>query len=850
MAYRRRALEILAVVIVTACGGPGEGTGVGAGDPLADCDRRYALAPAARKSVDCFYQYAKKASANSERARIRLEKLIGESPGGPWLRFYLGNVLWGHSDLEGAEQRYREAAKLFKEKGDRTGEVEARTTLIRLLQSQPRQDWQWLWEELEILSETAQTSGDPVLRARADIREANQLLIEGRDLERAYNLLLAGETRVKTARDRDRYLGRWLETMVKTSYSLDRLQITQGYLHDWKEFLAASGRNPQQWATALHLELAVYVTLAPPSAKAGEHALELAYEALEAAREARSFENFVQVQRLLGMLEGGERGRKALEDSVERIGDLHPEIARLCRSALAVNLAAHQPEEARSQMGEVLTSARAAEDSWSLLFALEDSVKIDWKILERDHALERTQEALDAIEALRARQKGDLGRGGVFSAWMGLFELQAGRLLSGTGGVPSRLDLERAFAVLEKKRARVLLETLQASGAEDVRLPTFPSLAEVEGSLRENEAMLSYQLAYDEDLFREFVGGSWILVSTRGGTRAYRLPNLLELQEPFEGLRRLDDPGDDPGLLAYLHRQLLDKALEKLPRGIARLILVSDGALHQLPFAGLRESAKGPPLIARFELSTVPSATLWWQWRQSEDVQGSLPALILADPDMADLEEAGNHRRPDEKSKKILGSLPYARVEGQLAFRYLRGDNRLLLGAEASEHGLKEKLLQGDFGAIHFSAHAWADERFPERSAIYLSSGDGEDGLLHPEEIANLNLRGFLVVLAACDTGAGEVLRGEGTLSLARYFLKAGADSVLASHRKLPDREAAEFFASFYRLVGEGDSVQAALASAQREAREKGVSEGVWANIVLFGDGSLVLRPRTEGPRL
>jgi CHAT domain-containing protein len=61
--------------------------------------------------------------------------------------------------------------------------------------------------------------------------------------------------------------------------------------------------------------------------------------------------------------------------------------------------------------------------------------------------------------------------------------------------------------------------------------------------------------------------------------------------------------------------------------------------------------------------------------------------------------------------------------------------------------------------------------------------GNGEDGLLVAMEVLGMNLANTdLVVLSACDTGIGEVTRGQGVFGLRRAFQQAGAKSLDLPH--------------------------------------------------------------------
>jgi CHAT domain-containing protein len=165
------------------------------------------------------------------------------------------------------------------------------------------------------------------------------------------------------------------------------------------------------------------------------------------------------------------------------------------------------------------------------------------------------------------------------------------------------------------------------------------------------------------------------------------------------------------------------------------------------------------------------------------------------------------------------------------------------LGEDASEAWLKSTPLKR-FGVLHFATHAVTDELNPDRSGVLLAPGArNQDGLLQIREIVDLDLRGRVVVLSACSSNTGAVLRGEGVMSLARAFFQAGAHTVVASLWRLRDDEAADFFARFYKHLGHGRSVAAAAQAARKDLIASGVPAAAWAGIVVLGDGDLVPLP-------
>jgi hypothetical protein len=549
--------------------------------------------------------------------------------------------------------------------------------------------------------------------------------------------------------------------------------------------------------------------------------------------------------------------------------------------------------------GDLESVARCRMTEASLAWRLGDEE--GWAADRRRQAVDVMDRAIEAIEALRDLQADDGVRAEVFSRWLFFHNRMLGHLLGAGGGTPSRGDIAKAFEVAERRRARVLLERLDAAGipladpshaadlaarhelldeaarlrvdlsspfladadraarvarfeavareeaalrarlsAEDprferLRSPVIPSLGEVEAAVRPDEAVLAFTIGTSVTKGGHIGGGSWLFVHTRGGTRVYRVPDEEALGPEtvlFAGLFESRDGGEAAGA-ARLHDGLLRAALADLPAGIATLVVVPDGPLHQVPFAALRPAPGAVPLGARYVIVTAPSVATWRGWRI--ETPGELPAaaLVIADPGGGDAEIAAI-RDPD-------GALPHARREARLAAAGLGGRAKILEGGKASEARVKGAALR-NYGVLHVAAHARLGDRRKAEAFLLLHPGaPGEDGRLTVAEASALDLDGRIVVLAACRTAGGAFLEGEGVQSLARGFLAGGARAVIGSLWPLRDDEAAEFFDAFYRALGSGRTVADAFASAQRARIAAGAPAAARAGIVLVGDGDAQL---------
>jgi CHAT domain-containing protein/tetratricopeptide (TPR) repeat protein len=121
---------------------------------------------------------------------------------------------------------------------------------------------------------------------------------------------------------------------------------------------------------------------------------------------------------------------------------------------------------------------------------------------------------------------------------------------------------------------------------------------------------------------------------------------------------------------------------------------------------------------------------------------------------------------------------------------------------------------------------------------------DEEDGVLTAEEIAALDLGGVeWVVLSACDTGLGEVQRGEGVFGLRRAFQVAGARTLIMSLWPVDDRSTGHWMTALYRNrflhgMSTADAVNQASLELLRQRRAKHLSTHpfYWAAFVAAGD--------------
>ncbi|MBO0722445.1 MAG: CHAT domain-containing protein, partial [Blastocatellia bacterium] len=118
-------------------------------------------------------------------------------------------------------------------------------------------------------------------------------------------------------------------------------------------------------------------------------------------------------------------------------------------------------------------------------------------------------------------------------------------------------------------------------------------------------------------------------------------------------------------------------------------------------------------------------------------------------------------------------------------------------------------------------------------------SGD-DDGVLTALEAASLYLSGTkLVVLSACDTGVGEVMRGEGVQGLRRALILAGSESQVISLWPVSDEATKNLMIQYYKVLLQGQGRGEGLRQVQLRMlryRKKWQHPFYWAAFIQSGE--------------
>jgi len=196
-----------------------------------------------------------------------------------------------------------------------------------------------------------------------------------------------------------------------------------------------------------------------------------------------------------------------------------------------------------------------------------------------------------------------------------------------------------------------------------------------------------------------------------------------------------------------------------------------------------------------------------------------------------------------------LSPLPGSREEVDLIRRRFHGT--FLVGDAARESALKD--AGKHYGMVHITTHTLIDERFPSLSKLVFSEKEeAEDGFLNVYELYNTPLEAELVVLSACNTGIGTIVRGEGIASLARAFAYAGSPSLVMSLWPVQDRSSPALMGRFYDHIKAGMTKGEALRQAKLDFLDRGddffTHPYYWASFVYSGNRApIFLQVKGEG---
>lgn len=282
----------------------------------------------------------------------------------------------------------------------------------------------------------------------------------------------------------------------------------------------------------------------------------------------------------------------------------------------------------------------------------------------------------------------------------------------------------------------------------------------------------------------------------------------------------------------FLYQKLIQPISNELPE---YLTIINSRVLHYLPFDALvTDLPKGALhrlrdinyLIKQHEINYASSATLFYNERVAPALTKAPKQLLALAPTFTFPNDLGLAPLSYniKEVEQIQSLFPAAQIYTDTA-------------------AIKETFLQvaDNFEILHLATHAKADADLGDYSFLAFANQKSKnvfDRVLYAKDIYQLGLKARLVVLSACETGTGELLQGEGIVSLARAFIYGGARSIVTTLWSINDATTKQFISSFYTYLKKGETVGTSLRQAKLQYIEEADDPNpfFWAAFTLTGE--------------
>ena len=411
------------------------------------------------------------------------------------------------------------------------------------------------------------------------------------------------------------------------------------------------------------------------------------------------------------------------------------------------------------------------------------------------------------------------------------------------------------------KQISELLESQYPRYNEFVKNKNIPSLKEVQHNTDASTVVLDY-----------FVSDSvlYIFSITNNNASINKIKTdssfVRSIDKMLSGIRKVrkDEMITNSTLL---YEKLISPVSTSLIRK-RRLLIIPDKKLLYIPFEVLiRPSDKNLPdyLIYHYNILYNYTAALAFNKREKNSEPMTDKKYLIADfagfaPVFDDpANNAKIYTRSDSLSR-LYSALRSVSIDGK-NYRPLtntkqeitnivdlfHNDGRIGIGFfydNATISNFKKEISK--YRYIHIATHGISNDEYPELSGLVFmpekidptdSIDNNNSGLFFASDIYNLRLNADLVVLSACESGTGKLVRGEGLMSLTRGFVYAGVPQIIYSLWKVDDRSTCELMTYFYKELLQNKPTEQALREAKLKLlhNPSTSSPKFWAAFALLG---------------
>lgn len=273
--------------------------------------------------------------------------------------------------------------------------------------------------------------------------------------------------------------------------------------------------------------------------------------------------------------------------------------------------------------------------------------------------------------------------------------------------------------------------------------------------------------------------------------------------------------GYKEGLIDYervansLYKSLVENVVVNLDSTVSEITIIPDSKLSRLPFEAFvtridEEKKYYSDLAYLLNDFTINYALSSKEVGYAYEKRKSRKNLIGIGFGGTDFSET--------RSRSNANSLPGTEKEIQFLEANFEGD--FLFGVDGGKDVFIEKAK--DYDILHLAVHGLSDSSDRYQSSLVFN-GPESGNILKTSDLYIAELNARLAILSACESGLGEITKGEGTFSIARGFALAGVPSIVMSLWKVNDKAAAELMVELHTNLKKGQRVNVALANSKRD---------------------------------
>lgn len=351
------------------------------------------------------------------------------------------------------------------------------------------------------------------------------------------------------------------------------------------------------------------------------------------------------------------------------------------------------------------------------------------------------------------------------------------------------------------------------------------SLKDVQNKLKENEAILSFNVNDQQGQFIPF-----IFVISKNNIKVVAFKDLSNIYGHETLLFNLMEKLNQNTISKYKkeafeYYQNYFKPIELfLSKKVTHIKIISSINFGNFPFEMLlsapsasNDFSKLPYLLKKYQFSYGLSSSVanLVEKRESKSAAFSVFTPSFSSKNLSELKESNS------KSKELVAFYDVALIEGNGATKEI-----------FSKH------LENDKIVALLSHGSASEDEIESTKGIYLS-----DGFLSMNEVYNLKSNCDFLLLGACESGVG-YKSSEGIINLARAFTAIGVKSMMLASWKIDEKSSTQIISSFLKYLDRGCPKSEALQKAKLDylatASPRKANPLYWAGLNITGNNEII----------